>query len=158
VQAYLERLQAALRDAGYPRDLLVMQSSGGVMTASYVAERPVTTLGSGPAGGVMAGAGPAQGGGDFIAGAKGRRRYEACLIQKGAPKVKNAWNWVQRYLVGLPTLDFHAIGAGGGSIAWVEAGVLKVGPRSAGAQPGPICYGRGGVEPTVTDANVLLGY
>jgi N-methylhydantoinase A len=95
---------------------------------------------------------------DFIAVDMGGTSYEACLVRGGVPKIRSSWNWVQRYLVGLPTIDFHSIGAGGGSIAQVEAGVLTVGPRSAGAQPGPICYGRGGTEPTVTDANVLLGY
>jgi N-methylhydantoinase A len=163
VQAYLERLQRALGEAGYPRDLLVMQSSGGVMTADFVAGRPVATLGSGPAGGIMAVCSLASQStstkkDDFIAVDMGGTSYEACLVRAGTPKIKSSWNWVQRYLVGLPTIDFHSIGAGGGSIAQVEAGILKVGPRSAGAQPGPICYGRGGTEPTVTDANVLLGY
>src|SRR5262249_43165168 len=75
-----------------------------------------------------------------------------------APEVKAGWNWHHRYLVGLPMVDVQTVGAGGGSIARVESGAMKVGPQSAGAEPGPVCYGRGGVEPTVTDANVVLGF
>ena len=83
---------------------------------------------------------------------------EVCLVRGGRPAIASAWNWRHRYVIGLPMVEMHAIGAGGGSIARVEDGVLAVGPRSAGAVPGPICYGRGGSEPTVTDANLLLGY
>ena len=88
----------------------------------------------------------------------GGTSYDVCLVQNGAPEVRSGWNWHHRYLVGLPMVDVETVGAGGGSIARVESGALKVGPRSAGAEPGPVCYGRGGVEPTVTDANVVLGY
>jgi N-methylhydantoinase A len=88
----------------------------------------------------------------------GGTSYDVCLVRGGAPEVKSGWNWHHRYLVGLPMVDVETVGAGGGSIARVEAGALKVGPRSAGAEPGPVCYARGGVEPTVTDANVVLGY
>ena len=84
-------------------------------------------------------------------------RFE-CLVRGGRPNIKSFWNWQHRYLVGLPMVEMHSIGAGGGSIARVEAGALKVGPESAKAVPGPICYGRGGTRPTVTDANLLLGY
>jgi N-methylhydantoinase A len=159
VEAYLGRLQRALSEAGYPHDLVIVQSSGGVMTADFVKARPVATLGSGPAGGITASCHVAASAGidDFIAVDMGGTSYEACLVKGGKPSARGSWNWVQRYLVGLPMLDIHAIGAGGGSIASVEGGALKVGPRSAGAEPGPICYGRGGTEPTVTDANVALG-
>jgi N-methylhydantoinase A len=79
-------------------------------------------------------------------------------VQGGRPRIESYWNWQHRYLVGLPMVQMHSIGAGGGSIARVEAGALRVGPESAKADPGPICYGRGGTEPTVTDANLVLGY
>ena len=95
---------------------------------------------------------------DFICADMGGTSYDICLIRGGQPEIKAGWNWHHRYLVGLPMVDVQSIGAGGGSIASVVAGSLQVGPRSAGAEPGPICYGRGGTEPTVTDANLLLGY
>ena len=76
----------------------------------------------------------------------GGTSYDVCLIRGGQPEIKAGWNWHHRYLVGLPMVDIHSIGAGGGSIASVVAGALQVGPRSAGAQPGPICYGRGGAR------------
>jgi N-methylhydantoinase A len=137
-----------------------MQSNGGIMTASFMARKAVAALGSGPTGGVMgacAVAGEAETP-DFIAIDMGGTSYEACLVKGGRPNIRSFWNWQHRYLVGLPMVEMHSIGAGGGSIAYVEAGALKVGPQSAKADPGPICYGRGGGEPTVTDANVVLGY
>jgi N-methylhydantoinase A len=88
----------------------------------------------------------------------GGTSYDACLVRGGTPEVKAGWNWHHRYLIGLPMVDVQSVGAGGGSIARVVSGALHVGPQSAGAQPGPVCYGRGGVEPTVTDANLVLGY
>jgi N-methylhydantoinase A len=160
LERYLSRLESALHDAGYARDLLLMQSNGGIMTASFMARKAVAALGSGPTGGVMgacAVAGDAETP-DFIAIDMGGTSYEACLVKGGRPNIRSFWNWQHRYLVGLPMVEMHSIGAGGGSIAYVEAGALKVGPQSAKADPGPICYGRGGSEPTVTDANVVLGY
>jgi N-methylhydantoinase A len=88
----------------------------------------------------------------------GGTSYDVSLVRGGEPEVKSGWNWHHRYLIGLPMVDVQTVGAGGGSIARVESGTLKVGPQSAGAEPGPVCYGRGGSEPTVTDANVVLGY
>jgi N-methylhydantoinase A len=160
VQTYLERLECALREAGYARDLLVLQSNGGIMSAGFVAQRAVAALGSGPTGGVMSACALASSASvqDFIAIDMGGTSYEVCLVRGGRPSVRSSWNWQHRYLVGLPTVEIHSIGAGGGSIAHVEAGALRVGPQSAGADPGPICYGRGGTHPTVTDANVVLGY
>ncbi|MEO8605373.1 MAG: hydantoinase/oxoprolinase family protein, partial [bacterium] len=160
IQRYLERLVQALREAGYARQLLVMQSNGGIMTPEYIAHRPVTTLSSGPTGGVIAACAVAGQAGvrDFICADMGGTSYDVALIRGGAPEVKSGWNWHHRYLIGLPMVDIHSIGAGGGSIASVVAGALQVGPRSAGAQPGPICYDRGGTQITVTDANLLLGY
>jgi N-methylhydantoinase A len=160
VARYLERLEGKLREAGYRRDLLIMQSNGGIMTAEFMAKRAVAALGSGPTGGVIGACAVARQAGfeDFIAIDMGGTSYEACLVRGGSPNVKSFWNWQHRYLVGLPMLEMHSIGAGGGSIARVEAGALKVGPESAKAEPGPICYGRGGTLPTVTDANLVLGY
>jgi N-methylhydantoinase A len=160
IERYLGRLVERLRAAGYRHELLVMQSNGGIMTPEYITSRPVTVLSSGPTGGVVAAcavAGAAKVP-DFVCADMGGTSYDVCLIRGGQPEIKSGWNWHHRYLVGLPMVDVQSIGAGGGSIASVVAGSLQVGPQSAGAEPGPICYGRGGTEPTVTDANLLLGY
>ncbi|MCA1831047.1 MAG: hydantoinase/oxoprolinase family protein, partial [Actinobacteria bacterium] len=95
---------------------------------------------------------------DFISVDMGGTSYDVCLVEKGEPTIKSFWNWVHRYLISLPMVDVVSIGAGGGSIARVRAGGLQIGPESAGGDPGPICYGRGGAQPTVTDANLVLGY
>jgi N-methylhydantoinase A len=160
VERYLARLERSLREAGLASDLLVMQSNGGIMTAGFLARKAVAALGSGPTGGVMGACAVAKRSGvsDFIAIDMGGTSYEACLVRGGRPTIKSFWNWQHRYLVGLPMVEMHSIGAGGGSIARVEAGALKVGPESAKADPGPICYGRGGARATVTDANLVLGY
>ena len=157
---YLSRLDARLREAGFAGELLIMQSNGGVMPGGYVTQKAVAVMGSGPAGGVMGATAVAGAAGitDFISVDMGGTSYDVSLVRKGEPEVKAGWNWHHRYLVGLPMVDVQTVGAGGGSIASVEAGALKVGPRSAGSEPGPVCYGRGGTEPTVTDANVVLGY
>jgi N-methylhydantoinase A len=160
IERYLGRLVERLRGAGYQHELLVMQSNGGIMTPEYITRRPVTVLSSGPTGGVIAAcsvAGAAKVN-DFVCADMGGTSYDVCLIRGGQPEIKSGWNWHHRYLVGLPMVDVQSIGAGGGSIASVVAGSLQVGPRSAGAEPGPICYDRGGTAPTVTDANLLLGY
>ena len=137
-----------------------MQSNGGVMPGGYVAQKAVAVMGSGPAGGVMGATAVAGAAGvrDFISVDMGGTSYDVCLVRGGEPEVRSGWNWHHRYLVGLPMVDVETVGAGGGSIARVESGALRVGPESAGAEPGPVCYRRGGVEPTVTDANVVLGY
>jgi N-methylhydantoinase A len=137
-----------------------MQSTGGVTTAETLARRAVAALGSGPTGGVMGACDVARRAGvaDFIAVDMGGTSYEVCLVQGGQPRIESFWNWQHRYLIGLPMVAMHSIGAGGGSIARVEAGALRVGPESAKADPGPICYGRGGTLVAVTDANWLLGY
>src|SRR5207248_1527804 len=154
------RLDERLRAAGFAGELLIMQSNGGVMPGGYVAEKAVAVMGSGPAGGVNGATAVAGQAGirDFISVDMGGTSYDVCLVRGGAPDVKAGWNWHHRYLIGLPMVDVQSVGAGGGSIARVESGALRVGPESAGAEPGPVCYGRGGVEPTVTDANLVLGY
>ena len=160
IERYLGRLVERLRVAGYGHELLVMQSNGGIMTPEYITRRPVTVLSSGPTGGVIAACNVADAAKvhDFVCADMGGTSYDVCLIRGGQPEIKSGWNWHHRYLIGLPMVDVQSIGAGGGSIASVTAGSLQVGPRSAGAEPGPICYDRGGTAPTVTDANLLLGY
>ena len=95
---------------------------------------------------------------DLLAVDMGGTSYDVCLIKDGQPDI-GVDSWVSRYRVATPMIDIHSIGTGGGSIAWIdEGGALRVGPRSAGSDPGPACYGRGGTKPTVTDANLVLGY
>jgi N-methylhydantoinase A len=159
VTGYLDRLIGRLHDAGYDKQLLVMQSSGGVMTRDYLRGSPIRILASGPAGGVVGAA--------HIAGAKqvpdllcvdmGGTSYDVAVVQGGQAPAEPGWNWHHRYLVAVPMVKVETLGAGGGSIAHVERGMLQVGPESAGADPGPVCYGRGGDRPTVTDANLVLG-
>ena len=95
---------------------------------------------------------------DFVAVDMGGTSYDLCLVRKGRPEIKTDWNWRYRYYIGMPMVDVQSVGAGGGSIARVRQGALLVGPDSAGSMPGPVCYGRGGTLPTVTDADVVLGY
>jgi N-methylhydantoinase A len=160
IAAYVGRLQEKLRGAGYGGPLLIMQSTGGVMPPDYVARRAVSVLASGPTGGVMGSALAAGKAGvdDFIAVDMGGTSFDVCLVRGGQPEIKTDWNWRYRYYIGLPMVDVQSVGAGGGSIARVRQGALLVGPESAGSAPGPVCYGRGGQQPTVTDADAVLGY
>jgi N-methylhydantoinase A len=95
---------------------------------------------------------------DFVAVDMGGTSFDLCLVRGGRPEIKTDWNWRYRYYIGLPMVDVQSVGAGGGSIARVRQGALLVGPESAGSSPGPVCYGRGGERPTVTDADAVLGY
>lgn len=160
ISGYVEHLQEQLTGAGYAGQLLVMQSTGGVMPPDYVSRRAVSVLASGPTGGVMGAAFAARRAGvaDFVATDMGGTSYDVCLVRGGEPEIKTEWNWHYRYYIGLPMVDVRSVGAGGGSIAHVRQGTLLVGPQSAGSQPGPVCYGRGGDRPTVTDADLVLGY
>jgi len=160
IASYVGSLQEKLRAAGYAGQLLIMQSTGGVMPPDYVARRAVTLLASGPTGGVMGAALTASRAGidDFVAIDMGGTSFDLCLVRGGRPEIKTDWNWRYRYYIGLPMVDVQSVGAGGGSIARVRQGALLVGPESAGATPGPVCYGRGGSRPTVTDADAVLGY
>src|SRR6059058_3116694 len=160
IAKYTSHLQDKLRRAGYGGPLLIMQATGGVMPPDYVARRAVTLLASGPTGGVMGATLAAGKAGidDFIAVDMGGTSFDVCLVRDGQPEIKTDWNWRYRYYIGLPMVDVQSVGAGGGSIAHVKQGALLVGPDSAGSQPGPSCYGRGGERPTVTDADALLGY
>jgi N-methylhydantoinase A len=159
IARYLHRLTERLADAGYGHELLVATSSGGVATADAAARRAVATIGSGPTGGVHAAAHAATTAdlGDVVSVDMGGTSYDLCLIRDGRPDIKMDWNWFHRYCIGIPMIDIPSVGAGGGSIAWEEGGVLHVGPQSAQSVPGPVCYKRGGLEPTVTDADLVLG-
>ncbi len=157
---YIGNLQDKLRASGFGGPLLIMQSTGGVMPPDYVARRAVSVLASGPTGGVMGATVAATQAGieDFVAVDMGGTSYDLCLVRHGRPEIKTDWNWRYRYYIGMPMVDVQSVGAGGGSIARVRQGALLVGPESAGSNPGPVCYGRGGTLPTVTDADVVLGY
>ncbi|MFF5297095.1 hydantoinase/oxoprolinase family protein [Paractinoplanes globisporus] len=158
VRRYLLDLENRLAGRGLRVPLHVMQSSGGILTAESARRRPLQTLLSGPVGGAIAGAELSRQTGrpNLIGIDMGGTSFDVSLIVDGEPDVS-----AEAQLEGLPMLmsvvNIHTVGAGGGSVAWAEAGGLRVGPRSAGARPGPACYGRGGTEPTVTDANLVLG-
>jgi N-methylhydantoinase A len=156
---YLDRLEARLADGGFARELLLATSSGGVATPDDIRTRALATISSGPTGGVVAAAraAAAAGLGDVVSVDMGGTSYVVCLIRGGRPELKSDWNWRHRYCIALPMVDISSIGAGGGSIARVDEGILHVGPDSAGSQPGPVCYRRGGTDPTVTDADLVLG-
>lgn len=157
---YIERLVSELKQRGFDRDLLVMQGNGGTVAAGLVAETAVNTVMSGPASGIIAAAYTATAAriANVITYDMGGTSTDVGLIRDGVPTVSAELELEYAMPIHVPMVDVHTIGAGGGSIAFLsDAGMLQVGPRSAGAMPGPICYGRGGSEPTITDANLLLG-
>jgi len=159
LRAYIKNLTEKLRTNGFNGILLLMQSNGGVMSPEVAMNFAVNTLLSGPAGGPEAGLYYAkmldiQ---DIITVDMGGTSFDSCLIRGGEPEI-TVENEVGEYRTAVPSLAIHTIGAGGGSIAWLDGGILKVGPQSAGAFPGPACYGLGGEEPTVSDADLTLGY
>jgi N-methylhydantoinase A len=171
VDQYMERLERHL--SAYGARLLIMQSNGGIMTARSARRRPIYMIESGPAAGVLAAARLAVESGlpQALSFDMGGTTAKCCLVEKGVPLEKpggevGGGTTVATRLFGggghalrVPSLDIVEVGAGGGSIAWIDSGgALRVGPHSAGAEPGPVCYDRGGQEPTVTDANVVLGY
>src|SRR5205823_7098591 len=148
-----------LRLAGLAGEVLVMTSAGGLVPLSDAAARPAALLLSGPAGGVLAAAAVAAANGspDAVTFDMGGTSTDVCLVRGAVPEAAPG-RVVGDFPLRLPSLDVHTIGAGGGSIARIDpGGALVVGPRSAGAVPGPACYGRGGREPTVTDADLVLG-
>lgn len=160
LNAYLERLQARLREIGFGGVLLIMQSNGGVMSPEVAQRCPARTLLSGPAAGPEAGLAYVRPHGQqsCITVDMGGTSFDAALVRDGAPNVVTEGE-INRYRIALPMLDIVTIGAGGGSIGWIdEGGLLRMGPQSAGADPGPACYGRGGQLPTCTDADLILGY
>jgi N-methylhydantoinase A len=159
VTAYLDRLVSRLAQAGYKNQLMVMQASGGVMTRDYISAAPIRVLASGPAGGVVGSAhvGAAKGCPNLLCVDMGGTSYDMSLVLDGAAPAEAGWNMHHRNLIGVPMVKVETLGAGGGSICHVSGGALQVGPQSAGSEPGPICYGRGGTQPTVTDALLMLG-
>ena len=173
VGRYLSNIGRRLEDRGITGDLLVMQSSGGVYSAEAAVERPVFMVESGPAAGAVAAThiGAAAGHKNLISFDMGGTTAKVCMILGGEPRVTKdytvgaeaqsgagAFGGADGYPVRTPVIDLVEIGAGGGSIAWVDSGgALRVGPRSSGAEPGPACYGLGGTQPTITDANLVLG-
>ena len=160
VGRYINDIESLFHDLGHTGQVRYVQSNGGVAAADLVSEKPVAALNSGPASGPIAGLffGRMQGWENIITVDMGGTSFDICLVESGQPTmVKNVD--VHRYRVGVPMIDIHTLGAGGGSIAWIDpGGILRVGPQSAEAVPGPACYMRGGSQPTVTDADVVLGY
>ncbi|MEM7251874.1 MAG: hydantoinase/oxoprolinase family protein [Pseudomonadota bacterium] len=160
LQRYIDHLVTELNRQGYENELLVMRGNGGTVSARKVSESAVHTVMSGPASGVMAAAYSVRAANiaNAITYDMGGTSCDAGLIRDGVPSVSSELEVAYALPIHLPMVDVHTIGAGGGSIARVnDAGLLEVGPRSAGAVPGPICYARGGTEPTTTDANFVLG-
>lgn len=157
---YIERLETELAGRGYGGELLVMQGNGGTVSARLVTEQAVNTVMSGPASGVIAAAYTAIAAGfpNVITYDMGGTSSDVALIQNGVPLVSSELELEYAMPIHVPMVDVHTIGAGGGSLARLDdSGMLRVGPESAGAHPGPICFGRGGTEPTITDANLVLG-
>ncbi|MCB1379347.1 MAG: hydantoinase/oxoprolinase family protein [Alphaproteobacteria bacterium] len=163
--AYMRNLAASLKEAGFPGRVLVVTSQGGVMDADEIALAPIHSINSGPAMAPVAGryyAGIDANMESAIVADTGGTTYDVSLIRGGKiPWTRETWigQSFRGHMTGFPSVDVKSVGAGGGSIASVDSGgMLRVGPKSAGAVPGPVCYGRGGTEPTVTDAALVLGY
>lgn len=158
--AYFEHLLTRLTDQGFRGSLLILKSSGGVMGVDLAKEHPEELLESGPAGGVAYAGYLAETTRErsIICADMGGTSFDVSIVEDGKGLVTREYELEFEMPIILPMLDIHSVGAGGGSIGWVDTGgSLRVGPRSAGSQPGPACYGTGGSEPTVTDANLLLG-
>ena len=160
LRRYVERLADRLSDRGYARDLLVMTGNGGMVSARIVAEEAAKTVMSGPASGVMAAAftGRRAGIPDLLTYDMGGTSTDVAMIRGADPAVSHEIEIEYAMPIHVPMVDVRTVGAGGGSIARVNAaGLLQVGPDSAGSTPGPICYGKGGTDPTISDANMVLG-
>ncbi|MDA0231533.1 MAG: hydantoinase/oxoprolinase family protein [Proteobacteria bacterium] len=157
---YFERLEQALKAEGFSHALLILKSNGGVMGAELAKQRPEELIESGPAGGVAYAAYLSQATHieNIIHTDVGGTSFDASIVEAGHGLITRDYELEWEVPVSVPMLDIRSVGAGGGSIAWVDTGnSLRVGPKSAGADPGPACYRRGGTEPTVTDANLILG-
>jgi N-methylhydantoinase A len=160
LERYVHRLRGELERLGYRRDFLIMNGNGGMISARFVAQDAAKTVMSGPASGVIAAAytGKRAGHRNLVTYDMGGTSTDVALILDAEPAVSNETEIEYAMPIHVPMVAVHTVGAGGGSIARVDAsGLIQVGPESAGASPGPICYGRGGTEPTITDANLLLG-
>ena len=173
VERYIEGLQDALRQRGYVRDLFIMQSSGGLVSPAIAKDYPIRIIESGPAAGVLMGGivGKEQGREHVITFDMGGTTAKASLVEDGDFTRSLDYQVGGGIMIGsrlmsgagyhlkIPAIDLAEVGAGGGSLVWIDAGgSMQIGPQSAGAMPGPVCYGMGGEDPTVTDANVILGY
>ena len=158
VKNYLSILEKETAKSGLDKSLYIMQSNGGVMTSDIAKELPIQTLLSGPVGGAIGSVTIADSAGykNIICADLGGTSFDVSLIINGKPDVTAETN-LEGFPILSPMVNIHTIGAGGGSIAFIESGGLRVGPKSAGSNPGPACYGKGGTEPTVTDANLVLG-
>jgi N-methylhydantoinase A len=158
VERYLEQLDVRMTDDGLTEPIHIMQSNGGVMTAATARRHPLRTLLSGPVGGAIGGqaVGRQIGNGNVLTIDMGGTSFDVSMVVDGQLEIANETE-IETFPLLTPMVNIHTIGAGGGSVAFAEAGGLRVGPRSAGSVPGPAAYGRGGQEPTVTDANLLLG-
>ena len=159
VKSYLADLSRRLEKTGAKRTVHIMQSNAGIMPSSMAETMSANTILSDPAAGVLGGVALAKQAGfkNVITVDMGGTSFDICLADQGQPKVSPG-SEIGGHALNIPMIDIHTIGAGGGSIAWIDGGgVLKVGPQSAGATPGPACYKKGGIEPTVTDANLVLG-
>jgi N-methylhydantoinase A len=157
---YLDRLAEGLARAGFQGSLLILKSSGGVMGVELAKQRPEELLESGPAGGVAYAGYLSQLASlpKIVHTDMGGTSFDASIVEDGQGLVTRSYELEWEVPLIVPMLDIHSVGAGGGSIGWIdEGGSLRVGPRSAGSEPGPACYGRGGIEPTITDANLILG-
>ena len=160
LKRYVARLAEELATRGYDRDFLMVNGNGGMISARFVADEAAKTVMSGPASGVMAAAYTARRAGfaNVVTYDMGGTSTDVALIRNARPAVSNEIEIEYAMPIHVPMVDVHTVGAGGGSIARIDdAGLIRVGPHSAGASPGPICFGRGGTEPTLTDANLLLG-
>jgi len=163
VEEYLSKLEEEIKLSGFSGRLLIMQSNGGTMTSEVARTKPVHIIESGPAAGTIGAAylGQEMGFKNIISFDMGGTTAKVCLIERGLPKVTTEYRiggYARGHPIRVPVIDLIEVGAGGGSIAWIDsANALKVGPHSAGAEPGPICYDKGGTEPTVTDANLVVG-
>ncbi len=157
---YIHHFNGQLQAAGFRGELLFMQSNGGLASPEIVAAKPIVLLESGPAGGVSAAVRASEQARlpGVLLGDMGGTTFDVSLIRDSRPELRTS-SLLHTHTVRAPTIDIDSIGAGGGSIAWIDSGGgVHIGPQSAGADPGPACYGRGGKRPTVTDCNVLLGY
>lgn len=157
--SYVDRLSDGLAEGGFDGEFFITRSGGGAFSAENAKTAPINTILSGPAGGLIGAShvSDVTDYDDLIAVDMGGTSLDTCVVQEGAPSVSYE-STINEMPVQIPVYDIATIGAGGGSIAYNDNGLLRVGPKSAGAQPGPICYGQGGTEPTVTDAAVSLGY
>lgn len=160
LERYLTSLMRKLEGLSYKGVLLIMGSNGGVIAPELAMQRPAVTLLSGPAGGPVAGLAFSRGQGyqDCITCDMGGTSFDVALVKDGKP-LNTTEGEINRLRISLPMLDVVTIGSGGGSVGWIdEGGLLRMGPQSAGADPGPACYGKGGIRPTCTDADLVLGY